>query len=290
MWFYPSEGQNAMETNLRTLGRQEAKLVLSLREQAQDIVTASEAIAALGSERTARKVIHNLIRKGWLTRLKPGRYMLLPPEHGPENLGESNALALAAAVVEPSYVGWWAAAAFHGFTTQRPTTIAVATLKPLASRTVEGTEVRFVALTPRKFFGFETYDLYGRRVSISTPAKTVVDCVDHPAVAGGPAELARIVFGASSEVEPDDVVRDALAMGSTAVLQRLGFLMDRVGWRYPEALRSQLRQRIAPSARAVLGRPQRRDGDLGYAPEWGLLVHIAERDLLADVPRRQGEP
>jgi predicted transcriptional regulator of viral defense system len=279
-----------METNLRTLGPQEARLVLSLREQERDIVTAAEAIAALGSERTARKVLHNLIRKGWLTRLKPGRYMLLPPEHGPENLGESNALALAAAVVEPSYVGWWAAAAFHGFTTQRPSAVTVAALKPSPPRTVEGTEVRFVALTSRKFFGYEAYNLFGRNVNLSTPQKTVADCADRPALAGGPAELTRIVFGASTEVEPEEVVDDATVMGSTALLQRLGFVMDLVGWRYPEGLRRRLRQEIPPSARAVFGRPQRRAGDLGYVADWGLFVHVAERDLLADVPRRQREP
>jgi predicted transcriptional regulator of viral defense system len=278
-----------METNLRTLGPQEARLVLSLREQEKTIVTAAEAIAALGSERTARKVLHNLIRKGWLTRLKPGRYMLLPPERGPENFGESNALALASAIVETSYVGWWAAAAFHGFTTQRPTAIVVAVLKPAPSRIVEGTEVRFVSLTTRKFFGFESYELYGRSVNLSSPHKTVVDCVDRPDLAGGPAELARIVFGASSDVEPEQVADDAIAMDSTALLQRLGYLMDLVGWRYPDRVRRQLRQRIAPSARAVLGRSERRPGDLGYVPDWGLFVHVAERDLLADIPRRRGE-
>src|SRR5208283_2638212 len=94
-----------METNLRTLGPKESKVILSLREQGREVVHAADIIDLLGSEPTARKVIRNLIRKGWLTRLVGGRYLFLPPEHGPENLGENNALALASAVVEPSYVG-----------------------------------------------------------------------------------------------------------------------------------------------------------------------------------------
>lgn len=276
-----------MENNLRTLGPHEAKLVLTLREQAQDIVTALEVIETLGSEPTARKVIHNLLRKGWLTRLKGGRYMLLPPEHGPENLGESNALALASAIVEPSYVGWWAAAAFHGFTTQKPAAVSVAVLKQYPSRIVEGTEVRFVTLTGRKFFGFESYDLYGRTVTLSTPTKTLVDCVDHPELAGGPAELARIVFGASTELEAETVLDVAVSMGSTALLKRLGFMMDLVGWRCPEGVRRRLRSAIPSSTRSFLGRRERRPDDIGYVPEWGLIVHASERDLLADVPRRR---
>ena len=77
--------------------------------------------------------MRNLIKKGWLARLVGGRYMLLPPEYGPENRGENNPIALAAA--EPSYVGWWSAAAFHGFTTQKPMAVTVATQRQMPTRT-----------------------------------------------------------------------------------------------------------------------------------------------------------
>src|SRR5580658_7667371 len=140
-----------METNLRSLGPKEAQVVLSFREQGRSIVRAADVISILGNEQTGRKVTRNLLRKGWLTRLVGGRYLFLPPEHGPENLGENNVLALASAVVDPSYVGWWAAASFHGLTTQKPMSIAVATLRQVPGRTIEGAEIRFIKLTKRKF-------------------------------------------------------------------------------------------------------------------------------------------
>ena len=104
-----------MSANLRTLGPSEARVVLSLREQDRKVVRASEIIEILASESTARKVIRNLLRKGWLSRLVGGRYMVLPPEFGPENLGENNAMAMASAVVDPSYIGWWAKPCFYLF-------------------------------------------------------------------------------------------------------------------------------------------------------------------------------
>src|ERR1700687_5984449 len=145
-----------MDSNLRTLGPAESRVVLSFREQGRSVVRTSEVVGILGSETSARKVIRNLIRKGWLARIVGGRYMLLPPEHGPENLGENNILALAAAAAEPSYVGWGVAPACHGFTTQKPMTIFVATIKQVPSRTIEGSDVRFIKVTQRKFFGFES--------------------------------------------------------------------------------------------------------------------------------------
>ena len=274
-----------MTINLRTLGPNEAKVVLSLRAQERTTVRAAEIIELLGHEQTARKVIRNLLRKGWLTRLVAGRYLFLPPEHGPENLGENNSLALASAVLEPSYVGWWAAASYHGYTTQKPTTISVAVRRQMLPRTIEGHEIRFVQLIERKFFGFQSYDLYGRKAVLSTPAKTLIDCVDRPALAGGPSEVTRIVYGASRDTDPQETVEMALRMQSTALLQRLGFLSDLVGWPLPVAQRARMRSAIAPSRRATFGRARRREGDIGYVATWGLLVHAARSDLLADVPQ-----
>jgi predicted transcriptional regulator of viral defense system len=261
--------------------------VLSFRAEGRSVVRAADIIALVGSEPTGRKVTRNLVRKGWLTRLIGGRYLFLPPENGPENLGENNALAVASAVIEPSYVGWWAAASYHGFTTQKPTTLCVATRRQFPSRTIEGNTIRFISVVERKFFGSKIYGLYGRKATLSLPAKTIVDCVDRPDLAGGPSEVARIVYGASANLEPTEVLKAALRMKSTATLQRLGYLADLVGWTWPEPLRFRLRAAIPNKARTIFGRAERRDGDAGYVASWGLLVHARTADLLADVPRIQ---
>ena len=62
-----------MNSNLRTLGPAESRVVLSLREQGRSVVRAADVLALLGSENSARKVIRNLLRKGWLARTKDGK-------------------------------------------------------------------------------------------------------------------------------------------------------------------------------------------------------------------------
>src|SRR5260221_10961755 len=141
-----------MDSNLRTLGPAESRVVLSFREQGRSVVRTSDVLNLLGSETSARKVIRNLVRKGWLSRIIGGRYMLLPPERGPENLGENNILALAAAAVEPCYIGWWSAAAYHGFTTQKPMSVLVAVLRQAPGRTIEGGGGPFLKGRPRNLF------------------------------------------------------------------------------------------------------------------------------------------
>jgi predicted transcriptional regulator of viral defense system len=278
-----------METNLRTLGPGEAKVVLSFREQGREVVRTADVVDVLGSEMSARKVIRNLVRKGWLSRLVGGRYMLLPPEHGPENLGENNVLALVSATVQPSYVGWWAAASFHGLTTQKPMSLSVAVLRQTPDRVIEGSEVHFVKVAKRKFFGFEEYGVYGRKAVISTPLKTVVDCIDHPQLAGGPAEVARIVHTAMGEIDFDQLVAAAMKIDSVSLLQRLGFLTDLVGRPLSDEARKRIREAIPKSARSTFGRRNRKPGDIGYVADWGLFVNARKEDLLAEVPRLKPE-
>jgi predicted transcriptional regulator of viral defense system len=258
-----------METNLRSLGPNEAHVVLSLRADNRSVVSTTDIAAILGSKPKANKVIYNLVRKGWLIRLVAGRYLLLPPEHGPTNLGENNALAVASAIAEQSYIAWWSAAAYYGFTTQKPMTVTVAVRRQMPTRIIEGTEIRFITVVPRKFFGFSSETLYDRPIKISTKAKTVVD-----------------VLGASDAVLFADALIAAQRMKSIALLQRLGALSDLTGWAMSPALRKQLRCAIPKSARTTLGRQERDAHDIGYIPEWGLSINLPQRDLLADVPRR----
>ncbi len=278
-----------METNLRTLGPNETKVILSFHEQGRDVVQARDVINLLGSEQPARKVIRNLLRKGWFSRLMGGRYMLLPPNHGPENIGENNPLALAAAAIKPSYIGWWSAAAFHGFTTQKPMAVSVAVLRLSTTHVIEDTEVKFFKTSEQKFFGFKEYEIYGRKVVISDPEKTVIDCIDHPEFSGGISELTRIVYSAMGEIEQKKLVDMALKMKSVSLLQRLGFLTDLIKKPLSDKLRQKIRKEIPKSSRSIFGRPVRKEGDVGYISAWGLIVNARYSDLLAEVPQIKSE-
>jgi predicted transcriptional regulator of viral defense system len=260
-------------------------VVLSLREHNKSLVRLADLTTILESEKSAKIVLRALIHKGWLSRVIGGKYLLLPPERGPEKLGENNALAIAAAVVDPSYIGWWSAAAWHGFTTQVPATVFVAVTRQAPPRSIGGADIRFIKVLTRKFFGAETYPVYDRSVLISSPSKTVVDCLDRPELAGGAPELARIIHSALGSVDPEALLTDTLRLDTHVAAQRLGFLADVVGRPLPGAIRNRLRSALPKTFRARLGRSISRDGDLGFIADWGVTVNIPETELLAEVPR-----
>jgi hypothetical protein len=99
----------------------------------------------------------------------------------------------------------------------------------------------------------------------------------------------RIVYNALGEIDSDKLVASALAMKSTALLQRLGFLSDLVGRPLPTALRLKVRDAISPSRRSFFGREERKEGDIGYVAAWGVFVHARRDDLLSEVPRLKVE-
>jgi predicted transcriptional regulator of viral defense system len=155
----------------------------------------------------------------------------------------------------------------------------------MSPRIIEGSEIRFVKVHPRKFFGSESYKVHGRDVAISSPAKTAIDCLDRPDLAGGPSEVVRILHAALRELNVQQLADVAVQMESTALLQRLGFVADLVATGWPEELRARFRSLIAKSARSKFGRVQRKADDVGYVADWGLFVNARKQDLLADVPR-----
>jgi predicted transcriptional regulator of viral defense system len=271
-------------SNLRTLGPLEAKVVLSLREHSREVVDVSDIRTLAGPGNATRNVVQQLIRKGWLSRVRRGRYILLPPEHGPDNLGENNVLALATAAATPSYAGWWSAASFHGFTTQIPLTAFIAVTRKMLDRELEGSAVRFVHLSNSKFFGAQLYPVYGRQVPISSPVKTLIDCLDRPALAGGVTEVVRVADRALASVPGNEAVEAAIRFGSKSVMQRLGAISDLVDRPLPDPARQRLRAAIPKSARSRFGRGRPLQDDIGYVAAWGLFIDARREDVLAEVP------
>ncbi len=68
-----------------------------------------------------------LRRKGWLERAAWGEYLLVPPEHGPDALGDSNLLARASRIADLYYIGYGSAAAHYGRQHQHRSVIFVVT-------------------------------------------------------------------------------------------------------------------------------------------------------------------
>src|ERR1700685_3893330 len=98
--------EELMASQARSMSPQESRVVLALSERGLRGVSREKIIALLGaSSKAVDNIIESLRRKGWLERASWGKYLLIPPDQGPEALGNSNLLAQASLIAEPYYIG-----------------------------------------------------------------------------------------------------------------------------------------------------------------------------------------
>lgn len=279
-----------MDFTIRSLSPQESRVVLSLAEHGYREVGRQEIIGILGvSPQAADHVIRSLRRKGWLERASWGRYLLIPPDMGPEATGEGNLLALASRISDPYYFGYGTAATHYGLTTQHRNVIWLVTPARLRDRLLLEAEVRIVNPVKRKFFGFGPVDVLGYQVMMSDREKTAIDCIDRPDLAGGVGEAATILARASRRIDWHKAASYLERIGSTALVRRFGWLADHVGAEIPEDVRAELHQLAAGSSKAFLGSKKPSTHAIGYQSTWQLAVHVDEKELResAGLARRQ---
>ena len=267
---------------IRSLSPQESRVVLTLTEHGRREVAREDIIKLLAvTPESADHVIRSLRRKGWLQQASWGKYLLIPPDQGPEALGEGNLLALASRIAEPHpyYLGYGTAAGHYGLTTQHRSTIWLVTPARLRDRRLNDSEVRIVNPVPRKFFGFEPVDVLGYNVKMSDIEKTAIDCIDRPELCGGIGEAATILAAASRRCDWSKVASYLERIASKPLTQRCGWLADYVGAEIPDDPRAQILRLASKSRKTFLGPKKTPTGAIGYDEKWHLTVNVTPAEL-----------
>ena len=272
-----------MEFQTRSLSPQESRVVLALTEQGRRDVTREEIIHLLGgTPKAADEVIKALRKKGWLERAAWGKYLLVPPDQGPDALGDSNLLALASRVTDLYYIGFATAAAYYGLTTQHRNVIFLVTPSKLRNRNVGESRLRIVHQTARKFFGFESVDVLGQKVMMSDREKTALDCIDHPELAGGIDEAAAILANASRRFDWTKAAKYVDRVDSSPLPHRVGWVLDHVKADVPQDARAHLLDLATHTRKTWLGPDPARaraPRAIGFDQTWRLFVNVSAEEL-----------
>jgi len=269
----------------RSLSPVESKLIMYLEWEKQPVVTIEEAMEVLGcSYGRARQVLSRLGRKRWLARVTPGTYELIPAERGEYAFPDPNPLLVGRTLVEPYYFSYSTAAFFHGLSSQASATVYVATTTRArrAQITVRGTTYRVVRQAAQKFFAATEVSAYGTSVMMADPEKTVLDCLDRPAYAGGIPEVAAMMSRGRHRLDWTVVSGYALRFGIQSLVQRLGYLAELLDVQLPEAERARLAHAVGKS-HTYLGQTARWGTGGEYVPAWQLVVNIPRQELVADI-------
>ncbi|RNJ22631.1 type IV toxin-antitoxin system AbiEi family antitoxin domain-containing protein [Halosegnis longus] len=213
------------------LSTRESRLLARLAGAGHQIISVDDIETTLEvPPNTAREIASRLTEKGWLDRLFPGTYLIVPLTAGEEAVYTTHEYLIAAHVAEPMYIGYYSALSHHGLTEQVPRTVYVVTPTRAQSREIHGVPYRVTTVTERKFFGFEPTSIEGTTVQVSNLEKTLVDCADHPEFCGGLRELATAMRTADERGCDWDTVGDYLErLDNGAATKRIVYLADQLG-------------------------------------------------------------
>jgi predicted transcriptional regulator of viral defense system len=177
------------------------------------------------------RVMSSLMSKKWVLPLKKGLYAIVPLDVGVKGADSFilHNFVIASHLAESYYIGYWSALNHHGLSEQIPRTTFVATTKAKMPLNILDADYYFVKLEKRKFFGFERTEIEGWKVNISSPEKTLADCLDYPEHSGGIEEVARAIYLNHEEIDMKKVYKFGEKMGNNTILKRLGCILEATG-------------------------------------------------------------
>lgn len=194
--------------------------------------TRDEALGALGVSDAALKLAaRRLVTKRRLAMPRRGFFVIVPLEHSAAGAPPASWFLDDLMKFEQAgyYLGLLSAAALHGAAHEQPQEAQVVTDRQLRPATAGRNRLRFflkrdVARTPTEAQRTETGTL-----RVSTPEATALDLVRYAENLGGLSAVAAVLSELAERLDPNRLAEAAGAGVELSVVQRAGYLLDRVG-------------------------------------------------------------
>jgi predicted transcriptional regulator of viral defense system len=272
----------------RTLSRTEARVVLSLETDGHETVDVDEIRRrARVSPGFARKLAHDLVRKGWLQRLRRGSYLFRPARNGPESTPELDPLRIGARLAAPYYFGYATAAELLGLLPQLGHVYYLVT--PARRQPPRQTPIQFriVRVAPDRLFGTIPLERRGQSFRVSNVERTLLDCLRRPEFAGGVPGIAQMVASAKARLRWDRIPGYARRLGARSLSWRLGYLAEQVRPDLPVPRGWVSRVRPHSGDPYVPLGPPKEFGRRGpHDRRWHVIVNVPRAHLLGEVEVR----
>ena len=197
----------------------------------KDFVSINTTIHALGVDRSeAARLLSRWTKSGLLQRVKRGLYVPVAPAlFGAEQVVDEPWI-MVPQLFSPGYIGGWSAAEYWGLTEQLFKSICVLTTKPIRKKSFELQGVTFIVkkIKKDKLFGLKSIWRSQTKISVSSPARTLIDMIDDPSIGGGIRHVndCLILFLRESNNAQLELMNDAKKINNGAVFKRLGFLLS----------------------------------------------------------------
>jgi predicted transcriptional regulator of viral defense system len=222
-----------------SLGRLEADFLARVGPLGVFSLKDAERLLGDGREGYVPEFLSFLRTKCWIERIKPGLYAVIPLSSGTERTPQLHEYLVAMRLVNPAAIAFFSAMNYHGLTEQLARQVYVTTnhkvMRPV--RASVGFSYHIISLRPERFFGLRKEWIGESQVVITDPEKTIVDGLTLPQYVGGVGIVAQALAHSWSRIDEARLYDYAVRIGVSAVVKRLGFLLEALRLGNPETLR-----------------------------------------------------
>lgn len=204
----------------------------SLAARGRFVFTLPEAASAAGGTEAAAKLsIQHAVRAGALFSPARGLWVIVPVEYRTQGIAPWRAFLdpMLRREGRAYYVGLLTAAAEHGASGQAAQEVQVVTDRPRATIHAGKLRVVFVMRRDAAKAPVRTIVAPSGPIPVSTPEMTALDLVAYPRHAGGWENVVAVLADLLDELTENGVAKLLTLPPATSDIQRLGFLLDRLG-------------------------------------------------------------
>lgn len=202
--------------------RESGKLYFTLDQARMDLNASSNKVYS---------AIYKMKKSGNIISPAKGLYIIVPPENKPQGSIPAEDLVpiLAKYLAINYYAGLLTAALYYGAAHQKPSTFQIITNKQIKrslkfglikidcvyKKTLDDLPIREIAVRP----GY---------LKISTPELTAIDLFLYPNKSGGINHIATVLSELVESIDPDQLVALVERLKKTSVLQKLGYVLEKI--------------------------------------------------------------
>lgn len=224
-------------------------MITKLYEADKVIFTINDVVDITKLERgNATKLTHDLVKRNVISRLKSGKYIIIPQELGRSDTYIGNWYVVVRETVKSPdyYVSHYSAMEIHNMITHPLTKVYISTPKQeyKKRRKVGNVTFEFIYIKPNFIWGIENnWVTKSEQVRVSNIERTIIDCLYNPKFCGGVLEVVKGLWVQKDKIEFEKLQRYALKFNKINVIKRIGYILETLDL-VPSEMLNKLRKKI----------------------------------------------
>lgn len=189
----------------------ERELMDHLKEKA---VVSVQDIQRIGdfSREYAKLVMNRLAKRKLMKKITRNSYTM-----------QKDILVIASNLKVPSYISFWSASSYYGFTEQILNVIYVACARKIKPITFEGYKIKFIKV--KELFGYKKSRAGNGELFIVDQEKLLIDCVLHFEEMGNFDEIEKVFQKA--EISREKSIEYLKKIKNLSLIKRVGYLLEK---------------------------------------------------------------